>query len=222
MAKRPGTPRISEAGEAALERYARHLREHEDLAAATVRNYLGDLRQFASWCEAQWAEGTEACPPFDPRSVATPTITAYRSHLQRALGLRPATVNRALVSIKRYFSWASEAGLVSRDPARVVKLVNQEPAPPRQLSDREENALVAAVNSGDSLRDRTMIILALHTGLRAAELCSLTPGQIKLGRRSGSVEVRGKRNKYREVPLNATARASLAEYLATLATDAEY
>jgi hypothetical protein len=77
--KRPAIPRISEAGEAALARYAQNLRDHEDLATATVRNYLGDLRQFAAWCEASWAEGTEAAPPFDPASVATPTITAYRS-----------------------------------------------------------------------------------------------------------------------------------------------
>jgi integrase/recombinase XerC len=136
--------------------------------------------------------------------------------------LRPATVNRALVSIKRYFSWAVEAGLVSRDPARVVKLVNQEPSPPRQLSDREENALVAAASSGDSLRDCTLIVLALHTGLRAAELCSLTPPQVHLGRRSGSLEVRGKRNKYREVPLNATARSALGEYIPTLPAGAQY
>src|SRR5713101_1261317 len=144
-AKRPATPAISEAGEAALARYALSLRDLEDLAAASVRNYLGDLRHFAAWCEATWAEGTEAAPPFDPASVATPTITAYRSYLQEILALRPTTVNRALVSIKRYFTWVTEAGLLARDPSRVVKLVNQELLPPRQLSNQEENALVAAV-----------------------------------------------------------------------------
>ena len=220
--KRPATPGISKAGEAALACYAQNLRDHEDLAVATVRNYLGDLRQFAAWCEATWAEGTELAPHFDPASVATPTITAYRSYLQDVRGLRPTTINRALVSIKRYCSWARDAGLVVRDPSRVVRLVKQEDIPPRQLSDREENALIAAVSAGGHLRDFTLIVLTLHTGLRAAEVCSLTRGQIHLGLRSGVVEIRGKGNKYREVPLNATARAALGEYLPTLPPDACY
>lgn len=40
--------------------------------------------------------------------------------------------------------------------------------------------------------------------------------QVKLGKRSGSLEIIGKRNKYREVPLNSTARKALEEYLAKL------
>jgi hypothetical protein len=42
---------------------------------------------------------------------------------------------------------------------------------------------------------------------------------VKLGKRSGSLEIIGKRNKYREDPLNATARKVLEEYLPTLPLD---
>ena len=52
----------------------------------------------------------------------------------------------------------------------------------------------------------------LHTGLRAREVCTLTRAQVKLGKRSGVLQVLGKRNKYREIPLNATARVALEEY----------
>ena len=52
----------------------------------------------------------------------------------------------------------------------------------------------------------------LHTGLRAQEVCTLTRSHVRLGKRSGSITVHGKRNKYREVPLNATARAALLAY----------
>lgn len=34
----------------------------------------------------------------------------------------------------------------------------------------------------------------------------------KLGKRSGTIQVLGKRNKYREIPLNATARSALEGY----------
>jgi integrase/recombinase XerC len=146
--------------------------------------------------------------PFTPTAVATPTLTAYRAYLQHVLRLKPASVNRSLVSLKRYFAWLAETGQIKHNPAKVVKLVEQEVSPPHHLSDQEEQALVAAVTQGGSLRDRTIIVLMLHTGLRAREVCTLTRSQVKLGKRSGTIEVLGKRNKYREIPLNATARAA--------------
>jgi integrase/recombinase XerC len=146
----------------------------------------------------------------------------YRSYLQTVLGLRPATINRHMVSIKRYFGWAVDAGLLGRDPARVVKLIPRTPQPPRHLTDQEEEALVAAVSHYGTVRDRTLLILALHTGLRAEELCRLQPKNVHVGRRSGHVAIYGKRNKYREVPLNSTAREALTTYLATLPGESAY
>jgi integrase/recombinase XerD len=209
-------PGLSAGGEEGLERFAGYLREDQDLSADTVRNYLSDLRQFAAFCEATWAEGEEAGEPFSPANVTTPTITLYRSHLKNALGLKPATINRHLISIKRYFGWAVDEALIPRDPAKSVKLVPRVVPPPRHLSDKEEAALVAAVERYGSPRDRVLIVVALHTGLRAEELCGLKPSHLKVAKRSGRLEVWGKRGKHREVPLNSTAREALAEWTAEL------
>src|SRR5438270_239394 len=90
------------------------------------------------------------------------------------------------------------------------------------LREQEEQALVAAVTKAGNLRDRVLIVLLLHTGLRAREVCRLRRDQVKLGKRSGFLEIVGKCNKYREVPLNATARKLLEEYLPTLPVDTAY
>ena len=220
--KRPALPALSDVGEAALAPYGRHLHDEQDLSAATRRNYTSDLRQFAAWCEHSWAEGQDEFRPFAPTAVSTPTITTYRSHLQAVVCLRPATINRHLVSLKRYFGWAVDAGLVARDPSRVVKLIPCTPQPPRYLTDREEEALMAAVSQRGSLRDRTLLVVALHTGLRTEELCGLKREHVHLGWRSGHVSIYGKRNKYREVPLNRTAREALTTYLQTLPNRSAY
>jgi integrase/recombinase XerD len=219
---RLGTPKISLSGQQAIDQYTAYLRDDEDLSAPTIRNYLSDLRQFAAWCELTWEEAQEARQPFTPSNVTTPTITRYRSYLQAVLNLKPATVNRSLVTLKRYFSWAVEAGVVERNPASVVKLVAQEEQPPRHLTDREEEALLAAVSAGGNLRDRTIIVTMLHTGLRAREVCKLKPHDVQIGKRSGTLQILGKRNKYREVPLNATVRTALLEYLPTLPANSPY
>lgn len=209
-------PTLSEAAERELERYEWYLTGEQDLSAATVRNYLSDLKGFALFCELSWSEGEEAQESFSPKAVTTPTITMYRSHLKNVSELKPASINRYLVSVKRYFSWAVDTGLVGRDPAKAVKLVPRVVPPPRHLSDTEESALVAAAENYGTLRDRTLIVVALHTGLRAEELCNLKPEYVNLGKRSGHLAVYGKRGKYREVPLNVTAREALREWMASL------
>jgi integrase/recombinase XerC len=90
------------------------------------------------------------------------------------------------------------------------------------VSDEEEAALVAAVNAMGTLRDQAMITLLLHTGLRAQELCTLTRQQVHLGKRNGTLRIIGKRKKVREVPLNATARSILNQYLGTLPQECPY
>lgn len=214
--RRAAKPDLSAKGEEEFRRFGDYLRDGQDLASDTVRNYLSDLRQFAAFCETSWADGEEAGEEFLPANVTTPTITLYRSHLKNALGLKPASINRHLISIKRYFGWATDEGLVGRDPAKVVKLVPRVVPPPRHLSDKEEAVLVTAVERYGTPRDRTLIVAALHTGLRAEELCGLAPSNVKVAKRSGRLEVWGKRGKYREVPLNSTAREALAEWMGTL------
>ena len=133
------------------------MREEQDLSAATVRNYLSDLRGFAAFCESSWSEGEELGESFSPLSVTTPSITLYMSHLKNVVELKPASINRYLVSVKRYFSWAVDQGVVSRGPARVVKLVPRVVPPPRHLSDKEESVLIAAAEMGHDSLDTTMV-----------------------------------------------------------------
>src|SRR6266536_2280467 len=67
-----------------------------------------------------------------------------REYLQTTLGLKPSTVNRALMSLKRYFAWIRKTQLIQSDPARPIKFVPKEAVSPRHLSNEEEEALVAA------------------------------------------------------------------------------
>ncbi len=223
--KRQANPSISATGETALAHYGHTLRSQEDLTLASVRNYLSDVRQFIAWYEEREArEGIDGHREnnFDLQAITTPTLTRYRTSLQTIQKLKPASVNRSLISLKRYFGWALHRQFILFDPSAAVKLVGQAESAPRHLNDQEEQALVAAVTKAGSLRDRVLLVLLLHTGLRAMEICHLRRDQVKLGKRRGSLEIIGKRHKYREVPLNATARKSLEEYLPTLPPEAVF
>jgi integrase/recombinase XerD len=191
------------------------LRSQEDLKPATLRNYESDLRHFASWFEEVYASGDDQLR-FRLDTVVTPTITAYRTWCHQQ-GHRPATINRRLVVIKRLFGGALDSAAVAVDPAAPVRLVEQEKAPPRHLTDQEEGAFMATVGRDGRQRDRVLFTVLLHTGLRTQEVCDLLVADVEIEKRAGWLTVRsGKRGKWREVPLNETVREALKEYIAGL------
>jgi integrase/recombinase XerD len=216
IAKRAKRPILSSTGEHILAQYEQRLCIEEDLTATTIRNYLSDLRHVATWCEGIWRQGREEDLAFTPERETTPTITDYRTYLQVVLHLKPNSVNRSLISLKRYFVWLLSIGQVRFDPAKVVKLVGEEVTTPRHLHDQEEHALVVAVMEAGNPQDRAIIVLLLHTGLRTREFCTLTRADVRLGKRSGAISALGKQNTYRAIPLNVTVRAALLTYDSSL------
>lgn len=173
--------------------------------------YTKDVKRFLKWFINRHGS-------FTPQAVSTLDIVEYRTWMQKegttGKGLAPATVNRNLNSIKSFFRFCHKQNLVQYNPAQDVKLVaNAKKPAPKWLNRNEQAALVRAVKESGNLRDEAIIITLLHTGLRISELAELKRHDVKISPRSGMVSVIGKGNKYREVPLNATARKILSRWL---------
>ncbi|MDJ0715406.1 MAG: phage integrase N-terminal SAM-like domain-containing protein [Prochloraceae cyanobacterium] len=208
--KRDTISSISQLGQKELASYESYLRGQQDMSPVTIRNYLSDLRSFVAWYETLQIKSTQSRQiGFQLELITTPTLTRYRSYLQSQLKLAPASINRYLLTLKSYFTWAVSLKKIIDNPATVVKLIPKVKSSPRQISDAEESAIVAAVTHHGSFRDRTIIILMFHTGLRAAEVCHLQVGHIHLKKRSGYVQVYGKGNKYRGSTSQCNSQKSL-------------
>lgn len=179
------------------------------LSPGTAAIYLGNLRRFFSWVEGTYGD-------FDPAAVTPLDVADYRRHLQ-SKNRKPATVNNALDAIGSFFAWAKGAGLVQADPTEGVKRLKEQKGAPKWLSRREVGTLVRAAQKYGSKKEQALVMILLHTGLRVSEAVSLKTTDVVIRERSGHVAVRrGKGGKYREVPLNATVRRILAEYMADL------
>ncbi len=128
---------------------------------------------------------------------------------------KAATINRALSSLSIFFAWAIGIGDVSNNPVSGVKYLKQEKTAPKWLDKYDQSALLRAVmdRKKPSLRDFAIIMLLIHVGLRVSEACRLDLDDVALLERSGSAQVLGKGNKYRDVPLNITARKALKDWL---------
>ncbi|MEW6048761.1 MAG: tyrosine-type recombinase/integrase [Bacillota bacterium] len=189
----------------AVERFLSALRAR-GIAERSISTYLGQVRRFIAWYE-------RSLGAFDLAAVTPLDVADYRRWMQER-GRKPGTVNLALVALGRFFSWAVEEGLCPANPAAGVKRVPEQVPGPRWLDRRALGALMRAVMRYGTVRDRVLIMLLLHTGLRVSEACGLRVDDVEIRERSGRVRVRhGKGGKYREVPLNVTIRKALKEYL---------
>ena len=191
----------------------------QDRSVKTIHGYQADLKQFAAWF--QQANGC----PLQPEKLTPADIREYKNWLLDHHA-KPATINRRMAAIRAYGNWAVDTGLIAANPALRIKLVSQVENAPQWLDKSQQYALVrtaeeAVMNAKtepaqrQARRDKAILLTLLHSGLRVGELIALTLVDVQLSSRKGKLIVRqGKGEKRREVPLNATAREALAEWLA--------
>ncbi|GHO46814.1 tyrosine-type recombinase/integrase [Ktedonospora formicarum] len=213
---REAQPSITDEGQQMFIQYASALHQTPKLSSVTVRNYLSDLRQFIAWCEQKDASHIT----FAPENITLALLMRYRDYLLITLKLKHASVNRSLISLRRFFSWASASCLTQCDFGSAFTLIPRDAPMPRYLNNEEERALLAAVGTSGSLRDRAIISLLLYAGLRAHELCALTPQQVHFNQGGVTLNIIDQRQHVREVTLEECS--ALSEYVASLPSECTY
>lgn len=186
-----------------------HLEETD--RGSSVKSYLADIKKFGVWIINKYGG-------FNAGAVTPLDMVEYRRHLQEKGGRNgapaaPATVNRALVSLKIFFGWLVKKREVKDNPVEDIKMVAVAATPAPKWLDRNEQNRIFRIVREASTRDEAIIGLLLHAGLRVGELCSLSRDSIYMTPRPGNVAVTGKGNKYREIPLNSTVRKILERWL---------
>lgn len=183
----------------------------DDRARGTIRRYKSAVGGFLLW----YREVEQR--PFTLAALTPMTLVGYRNFLQRTQRRATSTVNGHISALRAWCAWLTEERYLEVNPARRIKLVGRQEASERQgLSEAQANALLRQAQAGRSAqRNYAIVQLLLQTGIRLEECSQLMLDDIEFGERSGRVMIRqGKGNKARTVPLNASARLALAEYLA--------
>ena len=196
--------------DALLELWLADLRAN-DLAPGTVRRYKSAIRSFLTWYDK------EEHRPLTLEQLSPIILIGYRNFLQRIEKRATSTVNGHISALRTWCAWLTEEHYLETNPAKRIKLVGRQEASSREgLSPNQVNALLRQVQSSrDAARNYAVVQVLLQTGMRLDECSQLTLADIEFGERSGRFTIRsGKGNKARTIPLNASARTALAEYLA--------
>lgn len=196
-------------GEKEANLLATYFAQH-DFSVHTRRAITGDLRKFVRWFTAANRE------PFTVKRATLRDVTDFRNHLHREQRQAVASVNRALVSIRRFFDWLAQEGQVSANPAKKVKELRRQKLAPKGLDRADVRRLLREIELREDVRAGAIFSLLLYTGCRVGDLVNLELPDLMISERSGSVVFRfGKGNKQRTVPLPLHARQALSIYLET-------
>jgi len=184
--------------------------DDNDFASESRRAIINDIRKFARWFSTANRE------PLVVGRVTVRDITDFRNHLRKELQQASSTVNRCLVSLRRFFGWLAEQGHIPANPGKKVKQLRKQQLAPKGLDRSVVRRLLREVELRQDTRANGVFSLFLWTGCRVGDLVALELQDVILNERSGSVVFRnGKGNKQRSVPVPLPARQALAAYLET-------
>jgi len=203
-------------GKAEASLFAQFL-DANDVSTNTRRAFRQDVRKFARWFTTANQE------PFTMKRVMTRDITDFRDHLRRDEDQAVATVNRALVTLRRFFAWLAERGEIAANPAKSVKELRRQQLAPKGLERSQVRQLLREVELREDIRAGAIFSLMLFTGCRVGDLVGLELNDVMLNDRSGTVVFRhGKGNKQRTVPLPLPARRAIQAWLDVRPSSSSY
>lgn len=174
----------------------------------TRRAYHRDLQEFMVF--------TGIDRPEQFRIVTRAHLLAWRRDLELR-GLAGATIRRKLAALSSLFDYLCESNAVTSNPVKGVKrpkMESQEGKTPA-IGDHQARSLLNApdVTTLKGKRDRALLSTLLYHGLRRAELCSLTVGDIQQRRGVIHLRIHGKGSKIRYVPLHPATAEAIDIYL---------
>jgi|SRR5579871_2007738 len=197
-----------------IEIFLHHMANHRRVAPNTIAAYHNDLRQFAEYLEEWCAEH----PGLSLESLQISELDAGSLSgfvlRMREKGYAQATVARKIAAVKSLFHYATEEGLVRENPAALLDSPRVRRAMPRSASPADVQALLefgCAGEGSDNQRNRAMLTLLYHSGMRVGEVVALDTSDLDLA--AGVVYCRGRSGRARTIPLPAVAHEALSEYL---------
>lgn len=183
-----------------VECYLAHLRDERRLSPRTIDGYRRDLADVADWsANKDWDD------------FVANDVRAYAASRHRA-GLTPKSLQRRLSALRGLFGYLLREGAVENNPAQGIRAPKQRRTLPGVLEpDLVDRLLDFPADDWLAIRDKAILELFYSSGLRLSELTGLDRHDIDL--KDGSVQVTGKGNKRRIVPVGRKARAALQVWL---------
>ncbi|HWW19543.1 MAG TPA: tyrosine recombinase XerC, partial [Steroidobacteraceae bacterium] len=183
--------------------FERYLSTERQLSPHTLQAYRRDLRAMQQWCTRQ---GVSEWGVLDHQH-----IRQFAAHCH-AGGLDGRSIQRRLAALRSFFTFLLREGALRHNPAIDVRAPKAAKRLPNTLDvDQMARLLSFKPKNVLEIRDLALLELFYSSGLRLAELTSLTLPQVMFD--EATVRVLGKGRKERIVPVGSAALKALKRWL---------
>ena len=201
--------------QALVEDFLQYLRHERGQAEHTQRTYASLLGKFVAWAQKEKLT--------DWKQVELRHLMSFLQHeRERTLAHEPNESTRRLsgesvyleiAALRAFYRFAENEKHLPNNVAEHLSLPRRWKRLPKSLTSAEINLLLQLEQpaSPQSLCDNAILELAYASGLRRSELCGLRLEQLHL--EAGFLNVIGKGNKERVVPVGSKAVEALNRYL---------
>jgi len=198
-----------------VEDFLQFLRHERGQSEHTQKTYSAALNRFVAWAGDQKLA--------DWKAVQLPHLMAFLTHeRERPLArqeeksprkLSSESVYLEIAALRAFYKFAENEKMLPVNVAEHLSLPRRWKRLPKALSDAEITKLLKPENpeTPQSLCDLAVLELAYASGLRLAELRNTRLEQLHL--EAGFINVIGKGNKERVVPVGKKAVAAITRYL---------
>ena len=169
----------------------------------TVESYKRDVTQYISYLD-----GTGVT---DISSTTKTTVLSYLLYLQKE-GRASSTVSRTLASLRSYYLFMMQNGVVKSNPTSNLEAPHVEKKIPKILSGEEVELLLEQPKNCDNkgIRDKAMLELLYATGIRVSELINLDVSDVNVP--MSFIRCNGGK-KERIIPMGHQAKDALENYI---------
>ncbi len=172
----------------------------------TVTAYRKDIEDFSAFAKIE----------YDQNDIADVNYSQIRSWIISLVDadVSNRSINRKLSSLRSYFKFLQKIGAIETTPLathRALKIPKKSQIPFSEIEVSNVFEKLEDADDFDSLRNLAIVALLYGTGMRRAELISLTIGSVDFNQKI--IKVIGKRNKERYVPLLPSVENVLHTYL---------
>lgn len=178
------------------------------ISEQTKRAYIRDLNDFFDFLKSGDVSIVH------PSQIKGHHFQFYRDKLMDK-GLASATITRKLVAIRSFIKWSMAQKLIEYNPLDVVKLPKvQTVAPTIAFDDNEVVMMIKSVDTSEKKGSmhKLVLVMLFSLGLRRSELADIKLKDIYQERGHFVLEIKGKGNKTRLLPLSKIIIEALKTY----------
>lgn len=196
-----------------VEDFLQHLRHERGKAEHTQRTYAALLNKFLVWASAQGLKSWDAVELRHLMSFLQHERERTVDGKESPRRLSSESVYLEIAALRAFYRFAERESLLPANLAENLSLPRRWKRLPKALNGRDIERLLRpeTPETPQSLCDQAILELAYASGLRLAELRGLRLEQLHLD--AGFINVIGKGNKERVVPVGRTAVAALQRFL---------